>query len=228
MPSSFSPFASLRLWVGLFLLPTLPLVAAAAEVAWVGRFSTGDLAGWRERAFVGRTDYRIVSDAGMRVLMARSQASASGLFFKQPVDLAETPYLHWRWKVDGLIPGDHDERTKAGDDYPARVYVVLSGGLFFWRTRAINYVWASGEPAGSNWPNAFTGNARMVAVESGPARVGQWVGEVRDLREDFRRQFGEVPARIDAVAIMTDSDNTGTAATAWYGDILFSASPEPP
>ena len=63
----------------------------------------------------------------------------------------------------------------------------------------------------------------MIAVESGSGRAGQWIRERRDVREDYRHVFGEEPGRVDAVAIMTDTDNTGATATAWYGDIWFSA-----
>jgi hypothetical protein len=101
--------------------------------------------------------------------------------------------------------------------------VVFSGGLFFWRTRAINYVWSSNQPEGASWPNAFTGNARMIAVESGPQRLGQWVSEQRNVAEDYRRLFGGEPGSVDAVAIMTDTDNSGQQASAWYGDIWFAA-----
>ena len=92
----------------------------------------------------------------------------------------------------------------------------------FWRTRAINYVWSNKQPVGTSWLNAFTGNARMIAVESGSKRIGQWISERHDVNADYRRLFGEEPGRVDAVAIMTDTDNTGTTATAWYGDIWFS------
>ena len=101
--------------------------------------------------------------------------------------------------------------------------MVCSGGLFFWRTRAINYVWSSNQSVGSSWPNAFTGRARMVAVESGAAKAGRWVDERRDVLADYRRLFGSDPGDVDAVAIMTDTDNTGLSATAWYGDIWFSS-----
>src|SRR5690606_18146856 len=117
------------------------------------------------RHFVGETDYRLFRVNGHTALRAQSHASASGRYKEVVIDLAKAPVLHWSWKVDNLLPG-LDEQSKAGDDYPARIYVVFSGGLFFWRTRAINYVWSSNQPAGTTWPNAFTANARMVAVRS--------------------------------------------------------------
>jgi hypothetical protein len=207
------------------LLPALllPLLASAAgERIEVGRFSAGELDGWEEKVFDGKTRYRLVQNSGRTVLQARSNDSASGHFKKVRIDLERTPLLHWSWRVGNLLSGV-DERSKPGDDYPARVYVVFSGGLLFWRTRAINYVWSSNQPVGSMWDNAYTANAKMIAVESGDAWLGQWVGVERDVAADYRRLFGEEPGKVDAVAIMTDTDNSGQQATAWYGDIWFSA-----
>jgi hypothetical protein len=61
----------------------------------------------------------------------------------------------------------------------------------------------------------------MIVVESGDAKAGTWVDERRNLLDDYRRAFGEDPPKVSGVAIMTDTDNTGETATAWYGDISF-------
>jgi hypothetical protein len=37
--------------------------------------------------------------------------------------------------------------------------------------------------------------------------------------------FGTEPGQATAVAFMTDTDNTGSSATAWYGDITLAAKP---
>jgi len=202
----------------LVCLPALTL-AGPARID-VGRFAAGDLSGWQPKTFKGETRYALASDGERRALHAESLASASGLLRKLDIDLAQTPYLHWSWKVNNVL-GNNDERRRGGDDYPARVYVLFSGGLFFWRTRAIDYVWSSNQSPGTTWPNAFTGNARMIAVESGPDGTGRWIDERRDVRADYRRLFGSDPGNADAVAIMTDTDNTGLSASAWYGDIWF-------
>lgn len=188
----------------------------AGERVEVAQFSLGSLEGWEQKSFVGQTEY------GLRdgQLCASSKAAASGLFRKLEVDLERTPWLHWSWRAEqGFHSGD--ERSKAGDDYPARVYVVFSGGALFWRTRAINYVWASSEQPQAQWPNAFTANAVMIALRSGAQDGGQLLHERRDVRADYQRAFGAEPGAISAVAIMTDTDNTGTSASACYGDIWF-------
>ncbi|NVN90707.1 MAG: DUF3047 domain-containing protein [Desulfuromonadales bacterium] len=193
-----------------------------AEQVNVVRFKTDSIVGWEQKQFKGSTAYRPVPENGVMVLQAHSRAAASGLFKKVALDPTRFRYLSWSWKVAGIVPGG-DERSKAGDDYAARVYVVFPG-RFFWQTRAINYIWANRLPKGESIPNAFTANARMVAVESGPAKAGQWLTEQRDILADYRLLFNAEPGEIGAVAIMTDTDNTGGEATAWYGEITLSSS----
>lgn len=205
------------------LLLFVPIMANAdAENVDIARFSQGDMSSWQTKVFSGETRYALAITRGRTALHANSAAAASGLFRKVNIDLKKTPILHWSWKVDNVLTGG-DERTRAGDDYSARVYVVFSGGAAFWRTRAINYVWSSNQPVDSRWRNAFTGNAHMIAVQSGSERAGQWLEERRDVLADYRKLFGKDPSNVDAVAIMTDTDNTGATASAWYGDIWFTA-----
>ena len=183
--------------------------------------TASDLSGWEEKSFQGKTEYVVVDKGTGLVVRAVSNGSASGLFRKMSVDLQRTPLLHWSWRIENILDNDR-ERSKAGDDYVARIYVVFSGGAFFWRTRALNYVWSSHQEIGSVWPNAYTGNAVMVAQRSGDALVGSWVMESRDVLADAQRLLGPRYTHIDALAIMTDTDDTGQRAVAFYGDIYFS------
>lgn len=61
----------------------------------------------------------------------------------------------------------------------------------------------------------------MIVVESGAAKVGEWVEESRNVYQDYKRAFGEDPPAINGIAIMTDTDNTKERAVAYYGDIRF-------
>jgi Protein of unknown function (DUF3047) len=45
--------------------------------------------------------------------------------------------------------------------------------------------------------------------------------EERNVLDDYRRAFGEEPPPIAGVAVMTDTDDTGASATAWFGDIVL-------
>jgi len=200
----------------------LALAFAADQRVPVATFSAGDLDGWDTKTFRGTTEYELVEEQGRRAVRAVSRGTASGRYKRIRVDLTQTPYLHWSWKIERVLTGN-DETVKAGDDYAARVYVVFSTGPFFWNTRAVNYVWASSQPPGATWPNAFTANAQMLALRSGNHHAGRWVDERRNVRADYRRLFGADIRYVEAVAIMTDTDNTKGSATAYYGDIYFSS-----
>jgi len=199
------------------LLTAMPV--CAAEIA-VARFGSEGIKGWESKSFKGTTDYRIVQEDGHTVLKANANAAASGLTRKFKFSPVTYRHLRWSWKIAGTVAGGN-ERTKQGDDYAARLYVIFPG-RFFWQMRALNYIWANKLPKGEFIPNAFTGNAMMIAVESGPSKTGQWVYEERDILADYRRVFGEDPPMASGIAIMTDTDNTGGEATAWYGDITLS------
>jgi len=203
------------------LAPVSPSTAQTDLV--VGDFKASDLTNWEEKSFIGKTKYNFVKTEIGTALKAESKASASGLFKEMTIDLTKTPCLNWSWKIDAVL-GGLDETTKQGDDYPARVYVVFSGGVSFWKTRALNYVWSNGRDRGSSWPNAYTDRSINIAAQSGTGKVGQWVHQSHNIREDYLRLVGKDTLQADAVAIMTDTDNSGKAATAYYGDIKFTPS----
>ena len=224
---------------GLAALPT-----EAPAVTRPPRFSAmvpgGPTTGWqilRPAPNAPDTVYSIVTDAGTRVLRAEANRSMSGLIHEVRVSPARAPILQWRWKVDGVVAGA-DIARKAGDDYAARVYVLfdypahklpfatraklkLAETVYGQRipTAALNYVWDNRAAVGSIHANAYTDRARMIVLRSGGDLAGRWLEERRDIAADFRAAFGEDPPDVVAVAIATDTDNTGERVVAWYGDI---------
>ncbi len=199
-------------------------MAAVACTAAAGEqvFEPADILQWSHHSFTGETTYRLVEKDGAPAVQAIcEQGTASGLFFRGGIDLTETPILEWRWRVEEVLEGV-DETRRAGDDYPARLYVVDEHTLLRWRTRALNYVWSSAMPEGADWPNAYAEQARMIAVRSGAGEDG-WVMERRNVQKDFRRYHDREVDTVDALAIMTDCDDTGQRTEAWYGPVRWLA-----
>ncbi|ROR34628.1 DUF3047 domain-containing protein [Inmirania thermothiophila] len=210
----------------------LLLACAAQASAQVLDPAREGLAGWEEQRFHGRTRYRIVTLDGEPVLEAHARAGASGLVRPVAVDLAATPLLRWRWRVERL-PRGAAEHSRAGDDFAARLYVVFRTGPFPWQRYALDYVWTRATPPGTRWPNPYTGHTVMWSVAQGEAGLGRWQTHERDVAADLRRAFGREVRRIEAVALMTDADDTGSEALAYYGAIAFlpaaaAAAPVPP
>lgn len=192
-----------------------------AENVIVGNFSTNNLSGWEEKEFEGKTTYRLTHLDGRNVLHASSSNAASGLFKKVDIDLNKIPVIHWSWKVKNTLKS-LNEREKSGDDFAARIYIVFSDGPFFWQTKTLNYVWANQSQLGEHWPNPYTSNAQMLAVQPGDNNTGQWHIESRNVLDDIQKVFGKKVSDIDAIAIMSDTDQTGASTQAWFGDIWFS------
>jgi hypothetical protein len=238
------PAASLLLFL---VCCSVPTDGNAADTILVGNFSgaadlTGLPEGWEPLQFKNipaHTNYRLVRDQGVTVLEADSRASSSGLIRKISVNPHEYPILSWKWKVAGVY-AKGDVTKKAGDDYPARIYITFAydaAKVNLWEQvkfnavkllygeyppgSAINYIWASKAPAKLITPNPYTDRVMMIAVESGPARLHQWISEKRDIAGDYRAAFGADPPAISGIAVMTDSDNTGESGKAWYGDIVL-------
>lgn len=178
------------------------------------------ISGWEEKSFVGHTQYSIVSLEQESVLYARSDSAASGLYKEVKYNPAEWPILSWRWKVIRL-PEEGDVHHKETDDYGARVYVVFPHFLK-WKTKTISYIWARNLPKGAHVPNPWLPkNVVMVAVQSGLDSLGQWMTEKRNVFQDFKTFFGKEPPNVGAIAIMSDSDNTGGVAEAFYDDVIL-------
>jgi hypothetical protein len=182
-------------------------------------FSPLDILGWATEQFKGPVKYEIVQIDGQNAVHAVCTGKgATALYLQREINLRETPILEWSWRIANTF-GAIDETTKAGDDYPVRVYAVFDGGLRRWRTEAVNYVWASAQPKGSVWPNAYASQAMMVALQSGNSGAGAWVTERRDLAKDFQRLHGSSHEMIQGLAIMTDCDDVGREIEGWYGEI---------
>lgn len=194
---------------------------------------------WRLSKLKKLTSYQLVNYNGSVVVKAMSAASASGLVHPLDLDPRESPILQWRWKVPQLIAGADNSRRSA-EDAPVRVVVSFDGDIgslpleermFFDRIRAVTgyqlpyatlmYIWENRAERGTVIPNPHTSRIQMIVAESGPAATGTWKLETQNVYEDYKRAFGSAPGRIKAIAIMTDTDNTGESVEAYYGDIAF-------
>lgn len=199
--------------------------------------------GWEPLVFDkidAHTDYRHIVEDGQGVIQADSKASSSGLVHKEIIEPGQWPVISWRWKVGRVLAGG-DASKKSGDDYPARLYITFAydgDKVGFWEgvkfntikliygqyppINALTYIWANKMAKETLVANPYTSRVQMIVVESGAEHVGSWRHASRNIVEDYRRAFGEEPPAISGIAIMTDTDNTGEAAMAWYGDIILS------
>lgn len=194
---------------------------------------------WVLSRFKRSTAYKLVNEQGRTVVRARAESSASGLIHPLKLDPKNYPVLHWHWKVDELIQ-KADNTQKHLEDSPVRLVVSFGGDIdkldirdrmFFDNVRLLTgqqmpyatlmYIWENRAPRETIIDNRHTSRIKMIVAESGRDRLGSWQEVTRNIVEDYKRAFGEYPGPITAIGIMTDTDNTGDNAHAWYGDIAF-------
>ncbi len=212
-------FKNSAIFIGLILIINSSF---ASEKLPVSHFAQQDLSHWNEKEFNRLTIYSLTKEGDTTVLKAHANKSASGLFKEQSINLAEYPFINWRWKTTSRL-NVSNERSKQGDDYSARIYIIKDGGFFFWKSKALNYVWARHEPKNTVWPNAYApDNAMMIAVRSQDDALNTWFYEKRNLANDYQLAFGESIEQVDAIAIMTDTDDSQDETTSYFGDIYFS------
>jgi len=221
--------AKLILLAGISFFLALPLTAQIFE-------DFDNLDRWEPLTFrkiEAQTEYDLTTMEGRSVLRARADSSASGIIFTERFSVADTPIVEWSWKVDDIV-AEGNAAVKEGDDYAIRIYIIFPYDpkrvSFLDRVKyetvrrlygeypplsSLNYIWANRRHDRQIIPNPFTDKAMMIPVDTGSTHAGQWRTHSADIREDYRKAFGEEPPEEASLAIMSDTDNTGSKATAY-------------
>jgi hypothetical protein len=196
-------------------------------------------AGWTEWKLPGKrsTDYTASQQAGRDCIRADSQASASMLRRGLRVEPGQLGKVRFTWRVNDLI-ANADLTDRDAEDSPVRVVLAFDGDharltarnrMMFDLAHAVTgetppyatlmYVWDNHAPLETVIHGGRTDRIRKFVVETGPSQLGVWREHERDIAADFRKAFGEEPGPLIGIALMTDSDNTGSSAQAHYCDI---------
>ena len=235
-----------RIALGLTLvvgsLLALPVLAADATVTPFSASAPGKPpAAWRFVTLPNKPDtqYGVVDLDGKRVLKVEAVKSYGNLIHELHVTPTEKATVKWRWRVEKLVEGA-DLTAKSGDDTAAKLCLSFgfpSDKLSFGEraklglartalgedipTQTLCYMWDNKIAAGTTMVNAFSRRIRMMVLQSGPDKLGQWVNERRNITADYKKAFGDesdsVP-EITAIIIGADADNTGGASLAYFED----------
>ena len=244
------PSAAMALCLGTLWAPALS-AQTLAKAAALTPFSSasGDQlpAPWRVVGVPGGkiplTAYAVADMDGRKVLRVETLKSYGNLVHDLPaVQLEPGVQLRWRWRLDEPLR-NADLRRKEGDDSPLKVCALFDMPLdklgliernLLRIARGVSgeklpsatlcYVWDTKLATGTLLPNAYTARVRLIVVNSGEQRLGQWVVHERDLAADFKRAFGpesDVLPPLQAVLIGGDADSTGSQSLGWVGDVTL-------
>jgi hypothetical protein len=179
-------------------------------------------AGWQGQNWGSpKHDFVVETESPRRALHLRSDNDSSTISKELKIDVRQCPILEWRWKVV-LLPKGGDAQRKETDDEAAQLYVTFPRFPSAIRSRIIGYIWDTSAPQGTIFPSQKVSTVTFVVVRSGSADLGRWVTETRNVLEDYKRIYGEAPGEpVGAISLSINSQNTGTRAEAYFGEILF-------
>ena len=183
---------------------------------------TGIPEGWKGQNWGSpKYDFRIETVDGRKVLHLESDGDSSAIVKEVKVNVATWPIIEWTWRAVKL-PAGGDARKSATDDEAAQLYVVFPRFPSAVRSRVIAYIWDSTAPVGSVFKSEKTGTVTYVVVRSGPAELGKWLTERRNVLEDYKKIYGENPSEdVGVISVLIDSNDTRSSAESFVGEILF-------
>lgn len=212
------------------------------------KYRTNPLSEWetRKNADIAPLIYSIKEEGERKFLRATTEKSRKSTQIGKLVNhrssgktfiswnINHYPYISWDWRVHTLPKGGN-ERIDSRNDSAAGLYVIFRRTnipFVGWQNQPVNwikYVWSSTLPAGTviNTNRTSMGvtlfEGRYVVVASGPGELKKWVSFKRNIAEDYRKLFGSAPRfNPSMVAILTDANDTKSAAAADYDNIRAS------
>jgi hypothetical protein len=239
----------MRTLTALLLGCSVALTVRAADNAAIAAFSTappGEApAAWKFATLPNKTatKYSIVDLGGARALKVEAADSYGNLVHSARFQPTDRSAVAWRWRVDKLID-EADLKSRGGEDSAAKLCVFFgfdgSKLPFTERTKlalarsstgqdvptqTLCYVWDNKLPIDTSLPSPFTKRIRYIVLQSGSAKLGQWVAQKRDVVADYQRMFGDESEgktpEVTGVAVQADADNTHGQSLAYFGDITL-------
>lgn len=213
--------------------------ADIASSPWAEQSGATAGAAWVHKTFPGKTPTRFAYARleGRDAIAVQAQSSMSVLRQDLRIEPDRLGLVRFSWKVPALIP-EADMALRDKDDAPVRIVLAFDGDRSRFAPRdamlselartltgeplpyaTLMYVWCNHRAPGSVIRSPRTDRVRGIVVESGAGALNQWRAYERDVRADFERVFGEKPGALVGIALMSDSDNTRSQASAWYGPV---------
>jgi hypothetical protein len=131
--------------------------------------------------------------------------------------VTDYPSLIWRWYIEQPIESPLDERTREGDDHPARLYLVFRTASG--EERRMEIIWGNKLNAGDY---KYIGGFPHYVADGGNENIHQWRREEVDLIEVYRQIWPDgAPAHLIDIAIFCDSDETHGHTVSYFAARSF-------
>lgn len=155
---------------------------------------------------------------GRAAIGCHTHGDAGILHLDARLPLVRGTRLGWSWRVDEL-PTDLPE-----DSLPSHEYMSIA--VEFDDGQDITYFWSSTLPVGTGFgcplPN-WTERETHLVVRSGPAGLGRWLDEDRDLHADYAKYIGGPAREVVRVWLIANSIFTRGHGRCEYAGIRLEA-----
>ncbi|PHX89706.1 MAG: hypothetical protein CK535_00320 [Pelagibacteraceae bacterium] len=205
----------------LILAAIFCIQSASADVVKVFDFTKEEFETLKVKKIKGETLWSLGSNENGNFIRSEAEGVGSFLAKETFVDLNKTPFLNITWKVEKNLPGIV-ENSKKSHDYAARILVAIKTGSTALSNRAMNYVFSSNNNINDSWQSPFTKKSVDYILSTTKLNFNEWVTVKVNVKQHFKKFYNLDIDKIDAIALMTDTDNTGLKAIAYFQNIYFS------
>jgi hypothetical protein len=174
---------------------------------------------WILRVNKGEAHVKVLHQGDENILYLRCENSSFSLERGVSASPEEYRYVTWTWKAIRL-PVSGDVRKKALNDQGLQIIFA------FENRKIISYVWDANAPEGTvtdesfGWPLNLS--IKVIVVNSGIGRLGEWVSNMRNVYLDYRNLYHEYPPRLKGLRIQANTQYTRDCSECLIRDITFS------
>ena len=173
--------------------------------------------GWVKNINTGSSAASLVDDSELKTTVLHLKCNKYSYHYATKVNIDHKTHglATWKWKVI-KHPRGGDLRKSATDDQAIQVIFIFADD------EMINYVWDSSAPVGltKDASLVFIMIQEVVVVESGD-KLNQWFEVKRDIGADYKKIYHKEAPGLQAIAIQTNSQHTGTDCEAYISPIVF-------
>lgn len=157
-----------------------------------------------------------------KVLRLHARGNQSdGIYRAVNIDLTKTPFINFSWKVerhpDGRIGTRKDDQA---------IQVQLNFGRHGLRRRVLAYGFDAKAETG-RWydDSSFVAVNRVLVLNSGDEKLGEWVSHSRNVVKDYRASYGSRAPRLKNISIFCDSNDSRSESISYCTAIKFTDKP---
>lgn len=175
--------------------------------------------GWYHYTFFWHEPMQIdfVTKSDIPAIKLSTDNAASILIRHVEIDLQTYPVLHWNWFIEQTIKSNRNEKYWWGDDHPARLVIFFQTGSG--KKRSMEIVWGNKLKAGEY---KYTSFSHHYVVRGGTDDLNKWIDEEVNLLQVYHTVWEDhTPAKVMAIGIFTDSDNTNSRTICYFSKITM-------